>query len=138
MKKFRIIFLVSNVIAIILEALPLGAVCNFATPEETITKTYSYFSLVPYGYANFGPFITAILSCVLFIFAVILFTSKAKKVAGAARIISLIGVITSLLPLIMFGVKYFNFVSFLISVLMTVQLIAIIKSKKEVLANDSE
>lgn len=138
MKKSRIIFLVSNVIAIILEALPLGAVCNFASPEETITQTYSYFSLTPYGYANFGPFITAILSCVLFIFAVILFTSKAKKVVGAAKIIALTGVITSLLPLIMLGLNYFNFISFLISVLMTVQLIAIIKSKKEVLTDETE
>lgn len=138
MKKFRILFLVSNLIAIILEALPYGAVCNFASPEETITKTYSYFSLVPYGYANFGPFITAVLTCVLFVFAVLMFTSKAKKLAGAAKIISLISVITSLLPVIMFGFNYFNLISFLISVLMIIQLVAIIKSKKEVLADEAE
>lgn len=134
MKKLKVLILVSNVLAIVLEALPYGAVCNFATPEETITQTYSYFSLTPYGYANFGPFITAILTCVLFILSLILFTSKARKISGAAKIISIISVITSLLPLIMFGIRYFNFISLLISGLMLVQLVAIIfiKAKNEV------
>lgn len=63
MKK-RLLYLLFPVIALILEILPFGAVCNFAvSPERTQRKTFSYFSLVPYGYANFTPFITAVITC---------------------------------------------------------------------------
>ena len=62
MKKYKITLLVSVIVSIVLEALPYGAVCNFATPEKTIRQTFSYFSLTPFGYANFGPFITACLT----------------------------------------------------------------------------
>jgi transcriptional regulator with XRE-family HTH domain len=51
--------------ALILEALPYGAVMNFASgPEETIRVTTSYFNLLPFGYGNFFPFITAVLTVV--------------------------------------------------------------------------
>lgn len=125
MKKTKIIFLILCVCSLVLEALPYGAVCRFATPEETYTETFSYFSLVPYGYANFGPFITAVTTCILFIFAIVLFTSVGRKVIGAARIISIISVASSFLPL-MFGIDCYNFVSLAISLLMIAQFIVII------------
>lgn len=124
MKKTKIIFLILCVCSLVLEALPYGAVCRFATPEETYTETFSYFSLVPYGYANFGPFITAVTTCILFIFAIVLFKSVGRKVIGAARIISIISVVASLLPL-MFGIYYFNVISLAISLLMIAQFIVI-------------
>lgn len=139
MKKFKIIFLCSNIVALLLEIFAEGAVCNFATPEKIITQTFSYFSLTPYGYANFGPFITAVLTCILFIFAIILFTPKAKKITTATAVISGISVFTSVLPLIMFGGRGFNLISYSISLLMVIQFIAIIivKSKKEVMPNEA-
>ena len=52
-------------LTIVLELLPLGAVCIFATsPTERVKETFSYFSLTPFGYANFAPLITAILTVV--------------------------------------------------------------------------
>ena len=43
-------------IALIFELLPNGVVLRFMNPEgEPWVRTYSFFSLVPYGYANFGP-----------------------------------------------------------------------------------
>ncbi len=139
MKKFKIMFICSNIAALLLEIFAEGAVCNFATPEKIITETFSYFSLTPYGYANFGPLLTAILTCVLFIFAIILFTPKVKKITTAAAVVSGISVFTSVLPLIMFGGRGFNLISYLISLLMIIQLIAIIivKSKKEVVLNEA-
>lgn len=139
MKKFKIMFICSNIAALLLEIFAEGAVCNFATPEKIITETFSYFSLTPYGYANFGPFLTAIFTCVLFIFAIILFTPIAKKTTTAAAVVSGISVFTSVLPLIMFGGRGFNLISYLISLLMIIQLIAIIivKSKKEVVLNEA-
>lgn len=38
-------------LTIVLELLPLGAVCIFATsPTERVKETFSYFSLTPFGY----------------------------------------------------------------------------------------
>ena len=52
-------------LTIVLELLPLGAVCIFATsPTERVKETFSYYSLTPFGYANFAPLITAILTVV--------------------------------------------------------------------------
>lgn len=67
MKKVtRILLVIFPLAALILELLPNGVVLNFANPEgEPWRHTYSYFSLTPFGYANFGPFLTAILTCVL-------------------------------------------------------------------------
>ena len=64
MKKAGIILL--TVIAIILEALPYGAVMIFApSPTDRLKDTYSYFSLTPVGYAHVAPFVTAMLTCIL-------------------------------------------------------------------------
>ena len=96
-KKLTILF--TTLVALVLEILPYGAVLNFANPEgEPFRATFSYFDLTPYGYANFGPFITAILTCVLIVLSVIkLFVDKGEK---AIKIISIIALITSLMPLL--------------------------------------
>ena len=131
MKKSRVLFLILCLCSLVLEALPLGAVCRFATPDETFVETFSYFSLVPYGYANFGPFITAVLTCLLTVFAVILFKAAGKKILDATKILSAISVITSFLPLIL-GTDYYNFVSLVISLLMIAQFTVImVISKKQ-------
>ena len=63
MKKVCLAVLPALTIA--LELLPFGAVCIFATsPTERVKETFSYFSLTPFGYANFAPLITAILTVV--------------------------------------------------------------------------
>lgn len=64
MKKRAYTLLILPVVAIVLEALPYGAVLNFADESQTYRETFSYFSLTPYGYANFGPLIAAVLTCV--------------------------------------------------------------------------
>lgn len=64
MKKISLV--VFPALTIVLEALPLGAVCTFApSPTERVRETFSYFSLIPFGYANFAPLITAILTVVI-------------------------------------------------------------------------
>ena len=66
MKK-RIPYLLLPLITLILEILPYGAVCNFATETRRIRELYSYFDLTPYGYANFAPFLTALLTCIILV-----------------------------------------------------------------------
>ena len=56
MKK-RLLYLILPLVTVILELLPYGAVCNFMNPEgDPWRETFSYFSLTPFGYANFAPF----------------------------------------------------------------------------------
>jgi len=99
------------IIAIILELLPYGVVLNFAPgPGETLRQTYSYFSLMPFGYANVGPLFTAIMTCVILLLAVVLLFKDGKGIQKALFICSLIAVITSLMPL-MFGLSYFTMIA---------------------------
>ena len=113
MKK-KIITLALLLSALVFEILPYGAVCNFANPEgEPFRKTYSYFSMMPYGYANFGPFITALLTCVLLVIIVLSILLK-KDWSKSISIISAIATLTSLAPL-MFGFSNFSLVGAMIS-----------------------
>ena len=113
MKK-KIITLALLLSALILEIPPYGAVCNFANPEgESWRKTYSYFSMIPYGYANFGPFITALFTCVLLVILVLSLLLK-KNWSKSISIISAIATLTSLAPL-MFGFSNFSLVGAMIS-----------------------
>ena len=52
MKK-RFLYLIIPIITLVLESLPYGAVCIFATsPTERVTETFSYFDLTPFGYST--------------------------------------------------------------------------------------
>lgn len=121
MKK-KIIMLCITLITLILEILPYGAVCNFANPEgEPWRRTYSYFDLTPFGYANFSPLIVAILTCVLITLILIsIFTKKQMKTPILA--ISAIATVLSLAPLL-FGIRYYSIVGAFITVTLTVNTI---------------
>lgn len=114
MKK-RFLYLILPIVTLILEILPYGAVCNFANPEgEPWRKTVSYFDLTPFGYANFTPFITAIITCIVFLLLLIYcFTGKAKFVQMSKNILC-VGAIVSFGPLL-FGIDFFSIVGLLIS-----------------------
>lgn len=129
MKKYKITLLVSAIVSIVLEALPYGAVCNFATPEETIRQTFSYFDLTPFGYANFGPFLTACLTCILLLLAVLLIAKDSGKIKTVAAVVSGISVVTSFMPL-MFGLSSYSVVGGIISAMMIAQFIIIMIIKK--------
>lgn len=124
MKK-RSLYLILPIITIILEILPYGAVCNFANPEgKPWRKTFSYFDIIPFGYANFAPLITALISCfVLVLFVVYCFTGKQSLVVTARNIICVCSVI-SLSPLL-YGINYFSVVGALITVSLIVELLLI-------------
>jgi len=113
MKK-KMITLALLLSALVLEILPYGAVLNFANPEgESWRKTYSYFSMIPYGYGDFGPLITALLTCVLLVIIVLSILLK-KDWSKSISIISAIATLTSLAPL-MFGFSNFSLVGAMIS-----------------------
>ena len=114
MKK-SLIMLCTSITALVLEALPYGAVCNFANPEgEPWRRTYSYFDLTPFGYANFAPFIVALLTCALAVMIVLSLVIK-KPMRTPILAISAIAALLSLAPLL-FGISYFSLVGACITV----------------------
>ncbi len=93
-------------VALILEILPIGTVMVFAAgPDERITEIYSYFSLLPWGYANVTPMLTGILTIVIILLGVIAVFKfdKTSKVRNAAFICSVISFLFSIIPLFLFG-----------------------------------
>ena len=110
------------IVAIILECLPSGAVLHMANgPHDVMIHTYPYFSLTPFGYANFGPLITAVLTVVLLILGAIYLLNGKKALFAAHKWTALAAFLASLLPVIMFGIKSTTDVGGIITLVLFVQ-----------------
>ncbi len=126
MKGRKLWLVLLPVAAVLLELLPYGAVLNFGVQAadgsiDTIRRTYSYFSLTPFGYALFGPLLTAILSCLLLALGVLyLWRGKGKS---ALKVLSVIAVLLSLSPLL-YGVNYFSALGAVISAVLIAETVA--------------
>lgn len=131
MKKKRFLLLVCPVTSLILELLPWGAVLNFGQPDgEPIRQTYSYFSLTPFGYANFGPLITAVLSCVLLVLSIAAVIRPVQRLWRANGNVAIVAALVSLMPRVMFGARYFTPIGGAITLLLvahTVLMIVLLK-----------
>ena len=125
-RKQPIVVFAVLIVILVLELLPYGAVLHFGNPEgEAFRETFSYFDLTPYGYANFGPFITAILTCVLLVLSIINLLVETGKIKTIIKIVSLIAFVISLAPLL---VNCYSVLGGAISVLLL--LVFIISLKK--------
>lgn len=131
MKIKKSLFVVLPLVALILELLPNGVVLNFANPEgEPWRRTYSYFSLTPFGYANFGPFITAILTCILLVLVAVYLFKPRKGLNTAILNVSGFATAASLMPL-MFGFDYITVIGGIITILLAGTFgVCFIKDKK--------
>ena len=118
MKIKKSLFVILPLVALILELLPYGVVLNFANPEgEPWRRTYSYFSMMPFGYANIGPLITAILTCVLFVLVVVYLFKPRKGLNTAILNVAGFATAASILPL-MFGFDYITVIGVIITLLL--------------------
>lgn len=127
MKKNRVLYLILPVITLILEILPYGAVCNYALPATDGTigrfrELYSYFDLTPFGYANFAPFLTAIITCIILLLMVIYCITGKHRIAQITKNVLGMASVLSLCPLL-FGIKYFSVVGALITVSLIAELL---------------
>ena len=114
MKIKKILLSILALVVLILELLPGGVVLRFANPEgEPWVKTYSYFNMTPFGYANFGPFITAVMTCVI----IIAWFKYSRGLNVAIKSVTAFATVTSLMP-IMFGVEYLTGIGVAISILL--------------------
>ena len=126
MKKISLALLPALTIA--LEALPTGAVCIFAqSPAERVKETFSYFSLTPFGYANFAPLITAALTVVILLLSLI--SLKKNSVLDAVLVLSAIAAVASLLPL-MYGSDHYTVTGAFITASLIAQCILVRAQKK--------
>ncbi len=111
----RWLHLIAPILALGLEILPYGAVCHFANPEgESWRRTYSYFDLLPFGYANFAPFLTALLTCVILVLLLVHIFVGAHRLAIVIRNLLVACTALSLCPLLL-GIRYFSAVGLLIT-----------------------
>lgn len=126
MKK-RFLYLLLPIITLILEISPYGAVCNFALPATDgsigrFRELYSYFDLTPFGYANFAPLLTAIMSCLIFVLLMIFCIKGNVRTAIKAKNLLYVAVVVSLGPLV-FGITYFSLVGGLITLSLVAELL---------------
>lgn len=133
MKK-RLLYLILPIVTLILEIIPYGAVCNFARPANDgsighFRELYSYFDLMPFGYANFAPLITAILSCFVLLLVVIYCITGRKRVLSLVKNTLSICVVVSLCPLL-FGLRFFSIVGTLITISLLGELLLILRLTK--------
>ena len=129
MKK-RLLYLILPIITLILEILPYGAVCNFANPEGVPSrKTFSYFDLTPFGYANFTPFITAIITCIIFLLLLIYYITDKEKLVRTTKNILCVGIIISFGPLL-FGIAFFSVVGLLVSLSLISEFLLLLRFTK--------
>ena len=118
MKIKKSLFVVLPLATLVLELLPNGVVLNFANPEgEPWRRTYSYFSLTPFGYANVGPFITAILTCILLVLVAVYLFKPRNGLNTAILNVSGFATAASLMPL-MFGFDYISVIGVIITLLL--------------------
>lgn len=118
MKK-RLRYVILPIITVFLETLPYGAVLNFGRPASDgsigyFRELYSYFDLMPCGYGNFTPLLTAVITCILLLMLMVYSITGKKKLVVISRNLLCIDVIVSLGPL-MLGIKFFSLVGALIT-----------------------
>ena len=133
-------FLILPVITLALEILPWGAVCNFANPDgEPWRRTFSYFDPTPFGYANFAPFLTAIVTCAVVISLLVYAIADRPRAKTVATALLCAGLVLSLCPLLS-GINYFSLVGALITVTLFAELVLLLipfKRSKSIDGNET-
>ena len=120
MKK-RVLCLALPILTLILEILPYGAVLNFMLPSVTegvppgrFRELYSYFDLTPFGYGNFAPLLTGMITCVILLLLGIYCITGKTGLAIMAKNILYVCVVFSLGPVIL-GFRFLSVVGVLIT-----------------------
>ncbi len=123
MRNKKHISLLITAAIIVLEILPYGAVLNFGRPPEegeAIRRTFSYFDLTPFGYANFAPFLTAIISCVMAVFVIVSIFNDSEIIASAIKVLAVAGFVISIMPLTL-GMRYYTITAAIITAFFAAQ-----------------
>lgn len=133
-KKYYWVAVILQCAALVLEILPIGSVMVFApSPDERVTRVYSYFSLLPVGYANVTPMLTGLLTIAIIVLGVIAVFSfdRSSKLRKVVFICSAISFLFSIIPLFLFGMIGMTVASYVISgaILLSICLQAVANQK---------
>lgn len=116
--------LLSQVMALVFEMFPDALMLPFASgPNHWVTKTFSYFSLTPFGYAEFFPVLTGVLTIIIIALSAINLIQARKaalKLQNADFICAIIAFVFSILHLLKYGAAYMSFPSYAISALILI------------------
>lgn len=118
--------LLSQVTALILEMLPDTLMVPFASgPNQWVTRTFSYFSLTPFGYAEFSPLLTGVLTIVITALSAVnlLKARNTGKLQNTDFICAIIAFVFSILHLFEYGTAYMFFPNYAISALLLLSVI---------------
>ena len=136
MKSRRWVCLVFPISALILEVLPYGAVLNFMLPSTTegeparrFRELYSYFDLMPFGYGNFAPFLTAVLTAITAALLLMYCVRGKRGWLRAIAVVSGMAVLVSLCPMLL-GIRFYSVVGGLITLTLAAQWLVCIKATK--------
>ncbi|MBR5445996.1 MAG: hypothetical protein IKV57_07730 [Clostridia bacterium] len=114
----RILTLLPVLGAFVLECLPYGAVCVFApAPGETLRQTFSYFDPIPFGYANFAPLITGLITAMTVLFALVQTVKPDANRRRTIGMLSAVGAVVSVFP-VFSGLQYTTLTGWGITVLL--------------------
>ena len=107
----RGVSIAAAVLALGLEISPWSAVLNFGRPGEDggvvfIRSTFSSFSLIPIGYANFAPMMTGLLTVALLALAVAGIWRDGAR--SKSFLCGVLAAVSSLMPLVFSGPEYFG------------------------------
>jgi hypothetical protein len=104
--------------ALALECHPAGVVMYFMNANGPDFKsTFSYFSLTPFGYGQYGPILTALITCVLALLAVLFLFRPRRGLRKAIFFLSIAAVLASLLQLTL-GLRWFTWINAAVTALM--------------------
>lgn len=126
----KILPIILPLAAIVLETLPTGTVMYFGNPSgEPFRQTFSYFDPIHWGYADFAPNLTALLTCVLFVLAVANAFIHRKRPARAMTAVALLATVFSLLTFVFGGV---TFIGAGVSVLLSLATVLSVVNQKNI------
>lgn len=96
MKKRKLILTVTFAVAVVLELLPFGVICNFSDGEQMVLRRFSYFSMLPYAYGCMLPLVAAILSVAALVLSIVYLNPKIAGRGAAPWIIVAVAAAASL------------------------------------------
>lgn len=98
--------------AFVLSMHPNGVVMRFGGPDGIIHHEFvAHYSMLPFGYGNWGPMITFLSTAVGAVLSVVLAISKKEKLLAAVRTCGVVTIVSSLITLMLSGtMTVFGFV----------------------------
>lgn len=105
-KLAQVLAVVAVLAAVVLQALPISAVLVFKGPTYYNRNFYSCFDLMLWGYANFSPGLSAILTVAVLIMLAITLLGKKDTLRNSLFVCTILAGLLMLVPLLLLGAEH--------------------------------